>query len=70
MHSKKYKAIRNFFIGFYADSVIITHFNALIFGILSWYSGVANFNKIKSLAQLLRISCILTLASKHKKSVC
>lgn len=28
-----------------------------------------NFSKVKSLAQLLRKNCILTLANKHKKSV-
>lgn len=28
-----------------------------------------NFSKVKSLVQLLRKSCILTLANKHKKSV-
>jgi hypothetical protein len=69
IHPIKCKSTSNFFISLCADSVIITHFNELILGILSWYSGVINFNKIKSLAQLLRISCILTFVRKHKKSV-
>lgn len=41
----------------------------LISGMLNWYSGVDNFHKVKNLVQLLRKSCILTLATKHKKSM-
>ena len=69
IHPMKDKSVSNFFLSFYADSVIVVYMNSLISSILSWYSGVDNYNKVKSLAQLLRKNCILTLANKHKKSV-
>jgi hypothetical protein len=69
IHLMKNKAIRNSLLNFYADSVIVIHVNSLILGILNWYSGASNFGRVKSLAQLLRKSCILTLAHKHKKPV-
>ena len=69
IHPMKNKSVSNSSLSFYADSVIVSYINSLIFSILSWYSGVDNFNKVKSLVQLLRKSCILTLANKHKKSV-
>lgn len=69
IHPIKPKSVSNSFLGFYADSVIVVYINSLIFSILSWYSGADNFSKVKSLVQLLRKSCILTLARKHKKSV-
>jgi Type II intron maturase len=69
IHPMKNKSVGNSALNFYADSVIVVYINSLIFSILSWYSGVDNFSKVKSLVQLLRKSCILTLANKHKKSV-
>jgi hypothetical protein len=69
VHPIKNKAVSNFYLGFYTDLIIVTHVNVLITSMLNWYSGVGNFCKVKSLAQLLRKSCILTLANKHKKSI-
>jgi NADH-quinone oxidoreductase subunit A len=69
IHSMKSKSIGYSSLSSYADSVIVTQVNSLIFGMLSWYSGVDNFGKVKSLVQLLRKNCILTLAAKHKKPV-
>ena len=69
IHPMKNKSVSNSSLSFYADSAIVAYINSLIFSILSWYSGVNNFNKVKNLVQLLRKSCILTLANKHKKSV-
>lgn len=69
IHPVKNRSISNSSLGFYADSVVVVYINSLIFSILNWYSGVDNFSKVKSLVQLLRKSCILTLANKHKKSV-
>jgi hypothetical protein len=47
----------------------VLHFNTVIQGLLNWFSGAGNFSKIKGLAQLLRKSCVLTLANKHNKSM-
>lgn len=68
IHSVKARArgMRNF--GFYTDIEIVYHFNSAIRGLLNRFSGTNNFSKVKSLAQLLRNSCILTLANKHNKS--
>ena len=69
IHPMKDKSVSNSSLIFYADSVIVVYINSLISSLLSWYSGVDNFSKVKNLARLLRKSCILTLANKHKKSV-
>jgi hypothetical protein len=69
LHPIKNKATSNFHLGFHTDSEIVAHYNSVILGILNWYSGAGNFVKIKGLAQLLRKSCVLTLAKKHKKSM-
>ena len=69
IHPVKNRSVSNSSLSFYADSAIVAYINVLIFSILSWYSGVDNFNKVKSMVQLLRKSCVLTLANKHKKSM-
>jgi Type II intron maturase len=69
MHPIKNKAMGNSYLGCRTDSEIVTYFNTVILNVLKWYSGADNFGKIKGLAQLLRRSCILTLANKHKKSI-
>lgn len=68
IHPIKDKSIGNSNLNFYTDFKIVSHFNSVIFGLLNWYSGVGNFAKVKGLAHLLRSSCVLTLANKHKKS--
>jgi len=68
VHPTKDKAIGNSHLGFHTDSEIVSHFNSVIRGLLNWHSGAGNFAKIKGLAHLLRASCVLTLANKHKKS--
>lgn len=68
IHPTKNKSMGNSRLGFSTDSEIVSYFNSIIRGLLNSYSGVDNFAKVKGLAQLLRSSCILTLASKHKKS--
>lgn len=55
-------------LGFQTVTEIINHFNYAIRGLLNGFSGSDNFLKIKGLAQLLRKSCVLTLANKHHKS--
>jgi retron-type reverse transcriptase len=68
VHPTKDKAVGNVLLGFYPDSEIITHFNIAIQTLLNWFSGAGNLSKVKGLAQLLRKSCVLTLANKHKKN--
>jgi hypothetical protein len=68
IHPIKEKAMGNSSLGFHTDSEIVHHFNHLIRGLLNWFSGADNFSKVKGLAQLLRKSCVLTLANKHNKS--
>jgi len=68
IHPLKEKAMGNSSLGFHTDSEIVHHFNHLIHGLLNWFSGADNFSKVKGLAQLLRKSCVLTLANKHNKS--
>jgi retron-type reverse transcriptase len=68
IHPVKEKARGNLSLGFHTDSEIVHHFNYLIRGLLNWFSGADNFSKVKGLAQLLRKSCVLTLANKHNKS--
>ena len=68
IHPIKEKAIGNSSLEFYTDFEIVHHFNHLICGLLNWFSGADNFPKVKGLVQLLRKSCVLTLANKHNKS--
>jgi retron-type reverse transcriptase len=68
IHPIKEKAMGNSSLGFHTDSEIVHHFNHLIRGLLNRFSGADNFSKVKGLAQLLRKSCVLTLANKHNKS--
>jgi retron-type reverse transcriptase len=68
VHPTKDKAVGNVLLGFYPDSEIITHYNVVTQTLLNWFSGAGNFSKVKGLAQLLRKSCVLTLANKHKKN--
>jgi hypothetical protein len=68
VHPFKNKSTNNFHLNFCTDFEIVFHFNLIICGLLNWYSRADNFEKVKSLIQLLRFSCVLTLANKHKKS--
>lgn len=68
IHPVKDKAMGNSSLGFHTAAEIVYHFNYVIRGLLNWFSGADNFSKVKGLAQLLRKSCVLTLANKHNKS--
>nr|YP_009476642.1 hypothetical protein StoMt_p006 [Storeatula sp. CCMP1868]AVM81135.1 hypothetical protein StoMt_p006 [Storeatula sp. CCMP1868] len=47
------------------EQEIISYFNAVMYGILNWFSGDDNFNKVKSIIEsILRVSCLLTLKRK------
>ena len=68
-HPIKNKASGNTKFQHLNDVEIIEKFNSSIYGLLHWFSGAGNFFKVKGLAMLLRKSCVLTLANKHKKSI-
>jgi retron-type reverse transcriptase len=68
VHPIKDRSIGNYRLSSHTDYEIVSHFNKAICGLLNWYSGAGNFTKVKGLARLLRSSCVLTLANKHKKS--
>jgi hypothetical protein len=69
VHTKKKKAIANLSLILNTDFAIILRYNLIIFNLLNWFSGSNNLTKVKNIAQLLRKSCVLTLATKHKKNV-
>jgi retron-type reverse transcriptase len=52
----------------HADHEIVYQYNLIINGLLNWFRPADNFSKIKSLASGLLLSCVYTLARKHKKS--
>jgi hypothetical protein len=69
VHPFKSKAQGNAKLNFLRDDEIVSKYNSAIHGLLNWYSGAGNFIKILGLGMLLRKSCAITLANKHKKSV-
>lgn len=69
VHPTKNKSKGNSNLKFYTDSEIVLHFNLVIRSLLNWFSGANNFPKVKGIAYVLRKSCVLTLANKHKKSI-
>jgi hypothetical protein len=68
IHPIKNRAMGNSQLEFRTDSNIVSHFNSVVRNLLNWFSGAGNFVKVQGLAHLLRSSCVLTLAHKHKKS--
>lgn len=68
IHPIKSRASGNQKLSYLRDEEIVLKYNSVIHGLLNWYSGAGNFLKIKGIAMLLRKSCVLTLANKHKKS--
>jgi hypothetical protein len=68
IHPLKNKASGNIGLQAVADVEIVVKYNAVIYGLLKFYSGVGNIPKIKGIGMLLRQSCVLTLANKHGKS--
>jgi hypothetical protein len=69
VHPYKDRAISNVKLQIFRDDEIVLKYNSIIRGLLTWYSGAYNFIKVKGIALLLRISCVLTLANKHKKNM-
>lgn len=54
---------------FLNDYEIISFYNTLIRGYLNWFRCADNFTSAKSVIWTLRMSCLKTLARKHKKNL-
>jgi retron-type reverse transcriptase len=54
---------------FLNDYEIISFYNTLIRGYLNWFRCADNFTSAKNIIWTLRISCLKTLARKHKKNL-
>jgi retron-type reverse transcriptase len=54
---------------FLNDYEIINFYNILIKGYLNWFRCVDNFTSAKNIIWTLRMSCLKTLARKHKKNL-
>lgn len=54
---------------FLNDYEIIAFYNTLIKSYLNWFRCSDNFSKAKNIIWTLRISCLKTLARKHKKNI-
>ena len=50
------------------DPVIVKHFQKVWTGIENYYSGCTNLQKLQYLQYLLRMSCAMTLAHRHRTS--
>jgi len=54
---------------FLNDYEIISFYNSLIRGHLNWFRCADNFTSAKNIIWTLRMSCLKTLARKHKKNL-
>lgn len=52
-----------------ADREIIKSYNTIMRGILNYYRGADNLYNVKGIINLIRRSCAMTLAHKHKKNI-
>lgn len=68
IHPFKNNPTGNFKYLIFEDSFIIKEFSYLIICFLTWYRCSDNFSKVKSFAEYIRESCLLTLCRKHNKS--
>jgi len=53
---------------FLTDEEIIRYYAEVMRGILNFYRPADNLPRVKAIVENLRISCLYTLASKHKRS--
>lgn len=68
LHFYKFRPIGNIRYLNYSDSLIVKWYGYLAFSFLYWFRGVNNFSYVKVFLELLRNSCLLTLARKHNKT--
>lgn len=67
VHLKKNRSISQISLLNLSDYEIIIFFNSLIRGYLNWYWCADNISDVKKIYHILKNSCLLTLARKHKK---
>ena len=65
-HATKDRPKSNNYLINLSDRKIIKQYNAIMFGLLNWFSGADNLYAVKGIIQALRKSCALTLKAKHK----
>ena len=51
------------------DETIVSHFRAVWIGLSNYYSGCTNLGKLQYIYYLLKFSCAMTLAHRHRMSV-
>ena len=51
------------------DRVIVSNFNAVLLGLLGYYSGADNQNSLRKIQYILQYSCAMTLGHKHRKRI-
>ena len=67
MHPIKNQASSCQKLMFITENEIISYYNSIMRGILSWFSGANNFYKVKGVMEsIMRRSCLLTLKRKFK----
>lgn len=68
IHPYKNRPIGNARLLHLEDSLIIKSFGYIAYSILFWYKLSTNSSKLRSIVELLRESCFLTLCRKHNKT--
>lgn len=68
IHPYKNRPIGNAKFLFFEDSFIIKSFGYFAYSMLHWYRFCKNLNNLRSIVELIRESCFLTLCRKHNKS--
>jgi len=51
------------------DEIIISHFRVIWIGLSNYYSGCTNLSKLQYIYYLLKFSCAMTLAHRHRMSL-
>jgi len=67
LHSLKSSPTSNSKLLLLQDIDIIKYYGDFAYDILNWYRCCYNFSKLKFIIELLRQSCLMTLARKHNK---
>ena len=66
MNNKKYRSTAFFKYCSLDDNIIVKRFSYILRGLINYYSCVNKKSDLWSILSILRKSCALTLAHKHK----
>jgi hypothetical protein len=67
MHPIKNQASCCLKLVFFSEDAIIKYYNSIMRGVLSWFAGADNFQKVKKIVEsIIRCSCWLTLKKKFR----